>query len=172
MSRLNVKKVPATSDRALPIFAEFDRLADRIRVQAFNLFARRGATGGHELDDWLAAERELCWPAAELTERKDDYAVSVALAGFEPADIEVTATPREILIKGEKKSEQKGDDAPSQVRWSEFRSDSVLRRVELPSAIDVEKISANLDNGLLKIVAPKAAAARDPAKRIEVSTRS
>ncbi|HEY9183530.1 MAG TPA: Hsp20/alpha crystallin family protein, partial [Gammaproteobacteria bacterium] len=120
----------------------------------------------------LAAERELCWPAAELTERKGDFVVSVALAGFAPAEIDVTATPREILIKGEKKSEQKGGDEPSQVRWSEFRSNSVLRRVELPSAIDLEKISANLENGLLKIVAPKALSTADAPKRIEVSTRS
>lgn len=172
MSRLNVKKVAAPSDRALPIFAEFDRLADRIRVQAFNLFARRGAGDGHELEDWLAAERELCWPAAELTERKDELVLSVALAGFEPAEIDVTATPREILIKAEKKSERKRDGEPSEVRWSEFRSNSVLRRVELPSAIDLDKISANLDNGLLKIVASKAGKAGDSPKRIEVSARS
>jgi HSP20 family protein len=172
MSRLNVKKVAAASDRALPIFAEFDRLAERIRVEAYNLFARRGASGGHELDDWLAAERDLCWPAAELTEREREFALSVALAGFEPAEIEVTATPREILIKAEKKRERKGDDDPAQIRWSEFRSNNVLRRVELPSAIDVDNISASLDNGLLKIVAPKAGSAGDSPKRIEVSLHS
>jgi HSP20 family molecular chaperone IbpA len=168
VSRLNVKKVSAPSDRALPIFAEFDRLAEQIRVQAYNLFARRGASDGHELEDWLAAERELCWPAAELVERKDEFVVSVALAGFEPAEIDVTATPREILIKGERKRSRKGDDEPSQVRWSEFRSSSVLRRVELPSAIDLEKISANLENGLLRVIAPKAGGAAGPAKRVEV----
>ena len=39
MPELDVQKVSTTEDRSLPIFAEFDRLADRIRVEAYNLFA-------------------------------------------------------------------------------------------------------------------------------------
>ena len=172
MARLHVQKISKTDDRTLPIFGEFDRLADRIRVQAYNLFARRGSSGGHALDDWLTAERDLCWPAAELTERDNEYRLSVALAGFEPGEIDVTATPREILIKCEKNTQHRADDEPSQVRWSEFRTNTVFRRVELPSAVDVEKTSANLDNGLLTIVAPKSETGSDSAARPEVSAES
>ena len=172
MSLLEVKRVPTADDRGLPVFAEFEQLADRIRLQAYNLFAHRGASDGHALDDWLAAERELCWPAAELTERKGEYVLNVALAGFEPAEIEVTATPREIMIKAGRKSEQSASDSESKVRWSEFRSSNILRRVELPTPVDVAKISANLESGLLKIVAPKAQAAGEAPKQVEVSTGS
>ena len=173
MSRLNVQKVAATDDRTLPIFAEFDQLADRIRVQAHNLFAHRGAGDGHALDDWLAAERELCWPAAELAERDGAFVLNVALAGFEPAEITVTATPREIMIKAAHRHEQKsaGKGEPK-LRWTEFRSNNVFRRVELPAAVDVEKISANFQNGLLEIVAPQAQPAAESAKKIEISTGS
>jgi len=150
MSRLNVKKVPAPSDRALPIFEEFDRLADRIRVEAYNLFTGRGAIDGHELDDWLAAERELCGPVVEVAEQKNGFVLSLALEGFESADIDVTATPREILI----------------------RSTGVLRRVELPALVDIEKITAKLQRGVLKIVAPKATVEPDAPKRIDVPTRA
>jgi hypothetical protein len=31
---------------------------DAIRTRAYYLYLERGATPGHELDDWLAAERE------------------------------------------------------------------------------------------------------------------
>ena len=173
MSRLEVQKVPAVDDRSLPIFAEFDRLAERIRVQAYNLFSHRGAGEEHALDDWLAAEREVCWPAAELVERDAELELNVALAGFEPAEITVTASPREILVKAAHKHERQstGKGEPK-VRWTEFRSDNVLRRVELPSAVDVEKISANYQNGLLKIVAPKAQSAKKSAKKVEISTSS
>jgi HSP20 family protein len=173
MSRLDVQKVPAADDRSLPIFAEFDRLADRIRLQAYNLFARRGTGEEHALDDWLAAEREVCWPATELAERDADFVLNVALAGFEPGEITVTATPREVLVMAARKHEQQspGEGEPK-VRWTEFRSDNVFRRVELPSAVVVEKISANFQNGLLKIVAPKAQPAAKTAKKIEVSTGS
>jgi HSP20 family protein len=172
MSQLDVKKVVAPDDKSLPIFAEFEQLAERIRLQAYNLFAHRGAGDGRALDDWLAAERQLCWPAAELTERNGEYVLNVALAGFEPAEIEVTATPSEIMIKGGHKSEQSAGDDESKVRWSELRSRSAFRRVGLPTTVDVEKISASLENGLLKIVAPKARAEGKAAKQVQISTRS
>jgi len=172
MSQLDVKKVAKPDDKSLPIFAEFEQLAERIRLQAYNLFAHRGAGDGHALDDWLAAERQLCWPAAELKERDGEYVLDVALAGFEPAEIEVTATPREIMIKGGHKSEQSGGGGKSKVRWSELRSRNALRRVGLPSTVDVEEISASLENGLLKIVAPKARAAGEATKQVEISSAS
>jgi len=172
MSRLNVKKVPAPSDRALPIFEEFDRLADRIRVEAYNLFTGRGAIDGHELDDWLAAERDLCGPAIEVAEQEGEFVLTLALEGFELVDIDVTATPREILIKGEKKTERTGGDEESRLQWSEYRRNGVLRRVELPAPVDVEKITARVQRGVLKIVAPKTTIETDATKRIDVATRA
>jgi hypothetical protein len=32
---------------------------DQIRDRAYKLFLERGGAGGHAIDDWLAAEREL-----------------------------------------------------------------------------------------------------------------
>jgi HSP20 family protein len=159
MAQLNVQKVPAADDRSLPIFAEFEQLADRIRLQAYNLFSRRGGSPGHALDDWIAAEHEICWPAAQLVEREDAFSLEVALAGFEPGEITVTATPREVIVKAAHKAEkaESKDEKGVELRWSEFRSNDVYRRVELPSDVDVDKVTASLQNGLLKIVAPKVA---------------
>jgi len=159
MAQLSVQKVPAADDRSLPIFAEFEKLADRIRLQAFNLFSRRGGSAGHALDDWLAAEHEVCWPAAQLVERDDAFSLEVALAGFEPGEVTVTATPRELIVKAVHKAEkaESKNEKGVELRWSEFHSNDVYRRVELPSDVDVATVAANLQNGLLKIVAPKAA---------------
>lgn len=171
MSNIKIEKVSTAENRALPVLAEVDRLMDRIRERAFELFADRGAGEGRALDDWLAAEREICWPAAELVESDKEFVLSEALAGFEPADITVTATPREIITKASRKSERKEAAAPGggQVRWSEFRSDDVCRRVELPLAIEVDKVSASLHNGLLKVIAPKTKESVERAKPVEIS---
>jgi hypothetical protein len=32
---------------------------EQVRKRAYEIFIGRGATPGHDLDDWLAAEREL-----------------------------------------------------------------------------------------------------------------
>ena len=34
--------------------------AEAIRTRAYYLFLERGARAGHELDDWLRAESEMC----------------------------------------------------------------------------------------------------------------
>jgi HSP20 family molecular chaperone IbpA len=170
MAQLNVQKVPTTEDRTLPIFSEFDRLADRIRLEAYNLFARRGDGESHALDDWLKAEREICWPAAKLAERDSAFVLEVALPGFEPKEISVTATPREIMVKA--KHEQTKGEEGAKLRWSEFRSDEVFRRIGMPAAADVSKTTANLKNGLLEIVAPKAETAPQATIKVPVTARA
>lgn len=39
--------------------ATFDKLEDRIRIRAYELYEQRGKNPGHELEDWLQAEAEL-----------------------------------------------------------------------------------------------------------------
>jgi HSP20 family molecular chaperone IbpA len=169
MPDLNVQKVAAADDRTLPIFAEFDRLAEQIRLEAYNLFKNRGSDG-RALDDWLAAERQFCWPSAELTERGSDYVLKVALAGFATPEITVTATPREVLIKARHEHRASSDKGETRVQWSEFRSNDVFRRIALPGDADATQTTATFKNGLLEIVAPKARAASAPAsKKIEIA---
>jgi hypothetical protein len=39
--------------------ATFDRIEDRIRLRAYELYEQRGKYPGHAMDDWLQAEAEL-----------------------------------------------------------------------------------------------------------------
>jgi HSP20 family protein len=157
MADITIQKVAKPGDRTLPVFRETEELLQRIRARAFDVFSSRGFGDGHALDDWLAAEREICWPAGELVEGDTDFTLSVALSGFEPGDISVAATPRELIVHAKSKSERTEEPRKKgEIRWSEFRSNDVYRRVELPQDIDVEKVSATLKNGLLKVVAAKA----------------
>jgi HSP20 family molecular chaperone IbpA len=158
---IKVEKVADLKKRTLPVFKEVESLSDRIRSRAFEMFSGRGFADGHALDDWVAAEREICWPAGELVEQDKDYVLSLTLPGFEPADISVTTTPREVIVHAKTKTERKGEEeakkgAKEKLCWSEFRSNDVYRRVELAKDIDVQTVSASLKNGILKIVAAKA----------------
>jgi HSP20 family protein len=156
MSEINLQRV-TTDERTLPVFAEAERMFEQIRRRAYELFSGRGFGEGRALDDWLAAEREFSWPATELIEREQDFVLSVALPGFEPADVALTAAPRALFIqakmKGERKDETRKGEA--KVHWSEFRSADVCRRVEFAKDIDVDKVSATLRNGVLRIIARK-----------------
>lgn len=168
MSKLNIQKVPSPEERKLSIFKEIDEIADQIRVRAYNLFAKRGFTAGHEVDDWLAAEHEICWPIAELVEEDDEFEIKVALAGFEADEISVTTTPREVIVKAAREKERKEDD--EKVHWSEFRSNKVYRRIALPSDVDVTRVKAEFENGMLEIEAPKKKAKAKLERKIKVSS--
>jgi HSP20 family protein len=158
MSKLNIQKVPSVEERNLPVFDELKNIAEKIRIRAFKLFSSRGSAEGNDLQDWLLAEREICWPTAELVEEDDEFTVKVALAGFDAKDIEVTANPRELIIKASHKDKRKKTDKKdgAKIRWSEFRSKDVYRHITLPADIDVNDIAAEFEQGMLEIKAPKA----------------
>ena len=132
---------------------------DNIRERAFQLHSDRGFVGEHALDDWLTAERELCWPATEFVEIDKGYEIEVALAGYEPAEIEVTATPRELIVHANHRSRPDEKEARTVQRWSSYRSNDVYRTFGFGHDIDVSRVTAALKNGLLTILAPKLALA-------------
>jgi HSP20 family protein len=129
-----------------------------VRKRAFELFENRGRSLGYALDDWLRAEHEVCgWPAAELDERAAEYELQMTLPGFDAQEVQVTATPSEILVHAELKPEKPEE---AKVLWTEFGPNNIYRQFELPEPIDVEKITARLEKGMLHIIAAKAPAAK------------
>lgn len=157
MSDVKIERVSADEERTLPVFAEVEQLMESIRRRAFELSSGHGFDPGCALDDWLEAEREICTSEAEFIESDKDYLLDVALPGFDPSDIEVTATPGELIVHARKRTDDKKESAGAKatVRWSRLGSSDVFRRIELASEIDLERISATLKNGILRIIAPK-----------------
>lgn len=150
-------------ERDLPVFSELARRMDAVRQRAFEMFSERGGAEGHDLDDWIAAEHEvLGWPAAELTEADGAFEVDVTLPGFAAREVEVTATPSELIVHAAATHEAKGED--EMIVWSEFGSNDVYRRFAFPVSVDADKVTATLDKGILKVRAPKngAMAAAEP----------
>jgi HSP20 family molecular chaperone IbpA len=158
MTEIKVQRVENAADRTLPAFRALEDALARIRKAAFARFSDRNFAPGHELDDWLAAEHEVCWPAAELAEKDKEFNFDVALPGFEPTAISVTATSRELIVHAASKSEKKEESTKGggRVMWSEFGSNDVCRRIELTQDIDPAKVTATLEHGMLRVIAPKA----------------
>lgn len=171
MAEINVKSVTEQErDKGkLPVFKDMQDVLEQIRKRAYDLFAWRGFDDGRALDDWLAAEREICWPAAELSEDATGYRLSVSLPGFQSGDISVTAAPDEIIVHATSKkdsTEQQKTAGGAQVLWSDFRSNDVYRRFELAHKIDEGDVSASLKDGILTVTARKR---RDVSRRVPVS---
>ena len=107
MSTVTVHKIREANDASPPFFEPIDRLFDEIRQRAFSLFEERGRVSGHDLDDWLQAEREVLWsPPAELIEKEKEFQARVAVPGFEAKDIRITALPDAIVIEADAETKQ------------------------------------------------------------------
>ncbi len=102
--------------------------------------------------------------AVDVAEKDGIYEVKASVPGIQPEDIEVTLNDNVLTIKGEMKVEKEHDQGNYHLR--ERRFGSFTRRIALPSNIDVEKIEATNENGVLTLTLPKAEAAKP--KRIEV----
>jgi len=131
-------------------------MVDAIRRRAFELFQKRNGSGGSDLDDWLQAERDVTFEPAELVDEEKAFKARIALPGFEAKDIEISATPDAILILADAAHTHEG--CQGDVCFCEFSGKNVFRRFDLPAAVDVDKITATVDKGILQVTAPKAKA--------------
>lgn len=159
MASLAVEKLRDTEQTNAPIVRELQKVLDETQRRAFSLFQERGAMPGADLDDWLRAEREIVWsPQAELVEDHREVRIQVAAPGLEPGQIHVTALPQTIIVKGETSHQHKGVEGA--VQFCEFSEKTLFRRFELDGRIEVDRVSANLDKGILRIVAPRSGSGR------------
>lgn len=154
----NVTIVPQKND----LFEELLALTDKISQRAFGFFQNRGSRHGDDLEDWFKAESELLQQVpVELSESKDGYTVRAEVPGFDAKDLTVRAGQNSICIHG--KNEQKQEQKKDKETYTEVSSQEFCRRIDLPLAIDPNKVSAHLDKGVLKLDLQKAA----PAKKLE-----
>lgn len=149
MPDIKIDTVPDREGRSRPVFADLDRRLEQIRKEAFELFAGRGYEEGHALEDWLAAERRVFGADTAIVESDGNYEFRVPVEGFKPAEISVTATPRELIVTATAGLGAPDSPAPGLVETA------VFRRVVLPGEIAVEEVSASLKQGVLTVVAPK-----------------
>ena len=93
----------------------------------------------------------------------DNAHVFVMLPGFAHEDVEIALEGKKLEVSGKKEN--------SYAEYKTFNNESFTgdfkRTFELPFIADAEKVSASFDNGILKIVLPKAES--EKLKKIKIS---
>lgn len=149
-------KITRQSDtaRTLSSAPAREREFDAIRQRAYELFLERGEQESNELENWLAAEREILGMAsADVFEQDGAYDVDVSLPGFSAGDVEIMATDTEVVIHAMMTTTAaSSDDDSAEIETSE---NEVYRRFRLPTPISFERISAEFNDGVLHVHAPK-----------------
>jgi len=92
-------------------------------------------------------------PAVDVTANDDEYIVRADIPGVKKEDLKVDITNNTLTIKGERKKEEKVEEDKYVLVERSYGSFS--RSFKLPSNVDVAKIKANYDNGVLDLILPK-----------------
>jgi HSP20 family molecular chaperone IbpA len=155
MPNITVQKFKNEDLRELPIFDQIEKRMEDVRLRAFEIFETRGREPGHELEDWLTAEREeLGGQPFKIAESDEEYEFQVTLAGFQAKQLRVIASPSEIIVHTQVESAEKPQEPNGM--WTESGSNVFYRRIELRQPINVNKTTAVLDKETLRILAAKA----------------
>ena len=97
-------------------------------------------------------------PAVDIYEDKDSFVVKAELPGMKKEDIDVSLHDGSLSISGERKSEQKWEDA--EVYRAERFFGRFQRTVTLPAAVNAAGINAQYKDGVLTVTLPKAEEAK------------
>lgn len=148
------------------LFERVQKLHDLIARRAFEIFDDNGKTIGHDLEDWLKAESELVQPVhVDVSESNGSLIVKAEVPGFTARELEVALEPRRVTITGNRETKDERKD--KKTIYTEICSDQVLRVIDLPEDVDVDKAGATLKDGILELKVPKAA----PAKKTQIAPK-
>ena len=100
----------------------------------------------------------------DLYQTRDNVIIKSTIAGVKPEDLDITIANDMVTIKGERKKEEKimqEDYFYQECYWGGFS-----RSVTLPVDVDSEHVEAQLKDGILTVILPKAAKAKT--KKVKV----
>ncbi len=93
-------------------------------------------------------------PAMDMYETDQAIMVETSLPGINPDDVQVQVEKGMLTVKGETKKEHEVDE--KNYYRKEVRTGNFYREVPLPSPVLEDQVSAEFENGLLRITCPKA----------------
>ena len=105
-------------------------------------------------------------PAVDIYETDDAHVVEVELAGMKAEDVDIEIDQGLLTLKGERKSGRDVDEEG--FKLTERVYGSFTRSFRLPDTIDADNVSADLADGVLKLVLPK----REVAKPRKISVKA
>jgi len=107
------------------------------------------------------------FPAIDVAEHENEFVLLAEMPGVKKEDLKLTVENNALTLSGMRKPYEIPQDA--RVLLNEVRVREFSRSIEFPSDVEVDKIAAELQNGLLRVVLPKAEAAKP--KQIEVKVK-
>lgn len=98
-------------------------------------------------------DTQILAPSVDISEDKSNIYVDANLPGFEQKDVKVRMKKDALVINAERQ-DQKEEKKKNYYRCERYQG-SFYREVDLPQAVEAEKIKAKYKSGVLKVTLPK-----------------
>jgi HSP20 family protein len=102
-------------------------------------------------------------PAVNITEKKDDYLISMAAPGLKKEDFKIDVEGNMLTISSEK--EEENEEKDERYTRQEYSYSSFERSFTLPDEVNKDKIEAQYKDGVLELVLPK----KEEVKKMAIS---
>ena len=117
-----------------------------LQRELYRLFEGAITQGKGEQGEWT--------PLVDIRETDRELSFTVEIAGSEASDVDVTTENGVLTIRGERSDEWTDE---GRFHLVERGYGSFARRFQLPEGVDIDKIQADVQNGLLQVRIPKSA---------------
>ena len=108
-------------------------------------------------------------PAVNITERKDDYLVSMAAPGLKKEDFKIDVEGNLLTISSE--TEEQKEEKEERYTRQEYSYSSFERSFTLPDDINKDKIYAHYKDGVLELILPKKEEAKKMASSKQIAVK-
>ncbi len=92
-------------------------------------------------------------PAADVTVSDGDMVLTMDLPGLTAEDLEIEFVGGYLSVRGERKRPAVAEG--NRLAHTERAFGRFERRIKLPEGVDVDKVTASMDNGVLSLIVPK-----------------
>ena len=122
-------------------------------------------------DDWIKSfyKKVTATPAINVIETAEEYDMEMAVPGLCKEDLNVQIDENCLNISMEKKTETEHKIEKKNYLRREFSTQQFYRSFELPDNVEKDKITAKVENGVLRIVLPKSAMMEKKAQPKEIA---
>jgi HSP20 family protein len=164
MSRYQIQRHTFTPPFMSGFAREVDQLQDSIQRMFDNPFSVASAR--------FPRIEALGWvPPFEITETEKEIMMTVELPGLDKSDVKIDINDNVLTLHGEKKSEHTEQDEKKEF-FLEERSYGVFERsFTLPPTVNVDKVGAQFEKGVLKITLPKSEVMKPRGREVAIEAK-
>jgi len=129
-------------------------LAEQEQYMENELLNEEGLPSG----EWLGGDYDEGQLSIDVFQNPNNIIVKSTIAGVKPSDIDISINNDMLTIRGRREIQEQISEENYLIKecyWGGFS-----RSIILPVEVEVEKVEASLDNGILTVILPKAKSAK------------